>query len=120
VESVIRVPDPDDLEAFPVEFDRAGAPDVVSITAWEGDDTVRVTWDESRRTANMVWTKDHQEHLVAERSDVSEIIVRPLDDDHVELAVIWGASGEQRQLVARVMDPIDMTDTPLDAQASSR
>jgi hypothetical protein len=62
----------------------------------------------------MVWAIDGEAHLVADRVDVSQIIVRPLDDDHVEIAVIWGAPGEERQLVARVMDPIDMTDTPLD------
>ncbi len=112
----IRVPDVHELEELPLEVDRSGAPDVTAIMAWEGDDTVRVTWDASRRTANMVWTKEFQAHLVADRSDVSEIIVRSLDDDHVEISVIWGAPGEQRQLVARVMDPIDMTDTPLDAQ----
>jgi hypothetical protein len=115
-EASIRVPDFDALEEFPIEVDRSGAPDVVSIVAWDGKDTVRVTWDAALRTANMVWIKEYQEHLVADRSDVSEIIVRPLDDDHVEISVIWGAPEEQRQLVARVMHPIDMTDTPVSTE----
>jgi len=39
-----------------------------------------------------------------------------LDDEHVEISVIWGAPGEQQELVAHVMDPIDMTDVPLDTE----
>ena len=112
----MRVPALADLEDLAVEVDRSGQPDVISILAWEGNDTVRVTWDASRGTARMVWSKEFQTHLVADRSEVSEIDVRRLDDEHVEISVIWGAPGEQQELVAHVMDPIDMTDVPLDTE----
>ncbi|MEO5535593.1 MAG: hypothetical protein ABIR17_10725 [Pseudolysinimonas sp.] len=108
----IAAPSPEQLEDLPVQVDRA-ANGIVTVTAWSDDNMVTVSWDTARGTAQMVWRQDGQDYLSADRSDVTEVSVRELGDDGIEFVVLWGAPHEQRQLVARVLDPVEMTDTPV-------
>lgn len=115
----IHVPTPEELEELPVLVDRSGPEGVVSMMAWAGNSAVTIVWDDNRDSVFLKWTEANDfgvdVRLTADRSEVSRITVEEIGPNRAEIRILWGPPGAQRQVVARVMDPIEVTDTPVEA-----
>lgn len=112
----MHVPSLVELEALPVQVDRSGSPGTMSMMAWDNNSTMILDWDENRSAVELrltTWDDADREVLSAGRQNVSMVSVNALDVDHVEFVVRWGSPGDEHLLVARGVEPMTMTQSPV-------